>query len=225
MKILIADDYPLMIEAVKIKLSEIERNVTFVVATNVEELLALPRDKLSLAIVDFCIPGSEDCPHVDELRSRYPELPVVMLSGYCNPDLIGNMLKRGVRGFIPKTDSPEVMVSAIRLVLAGGVYVPQMMLSALPADTTTPAPEPIVVPNPPAPTPIPTLECLRSVLTARQMAVMELLSEGKPNKLIARLLDISEGTVKIHLAAIFRVLNVRNRTEAVIAAQSFAKAF
>ncbi|MDR0779438.1 MAG: response regulator transcription factor [Pseudomonadales bacterium] len=223
MKILVADDHPLIVEAVKTKLSEIARNVTFVVATNAEELLALPGgDTLDLALVDLCMPGAEGYSHVDELRSRYPALPVVVLSGYGHPELIRSVLQRGVQGFIPKGDSPEVMLSAIRLVLAGGVYVPPMMLSAQPADVTTPAAlEPMAVPSPTPPTS--TLECLRTMLTERQVAVLELLSEGKPNKLIARLLNISEGTVKIHLAAIFRALNVRNRTEAVIAAQAFTK--
>ncbi|MFP5476264.1 MAG: response regulator transcription factor, partial [Gammaproteobacteria bacterium] len=70
----------------------------------------------------------------------------------------------------------------------------------------------------------PTLEHLRNVLTERQVEVLQLLSQGKPNKLIGRSLGISEGTVKIHLAAIFRALNVRNRTEAVVAAQSLTEA-
>jgi DNA-binding NarL/FixJ family response regulator len=69
-----------------------------------------------------------------------------------------------------------------------------------------------------------TLEHLRSVLTERQVEVLQLLSQGKPNKLIGRSLGISEGTVKIHLAAIFRALNVRNRTEAVVAAQALTEA-
>ncbi|MFS2164387.1 response regulator transcription factor, partial [Variovorax sp. Varisp62] len=69
-----------------------------------------------------------------------------------------------------------------------------------------------------------TLEHLRNVLTERQVEVLQLLSQGKPNKLIGRSLGISEGTVKIHLAAIFRALNVRNRTEAVVAAQALTEA-
>jgi DNA-binding NarL/FixJ family response regulator len=69
-----------------------------------------------------------------------------------------------------------------------------------------------------------TLEHLRNVLTERQVEVLQLLSQGKPNKLIGRALGISEGTVKIHLAAIFRALNVRNRTEAVVAAQTLTEA-
>ncbi len=129
------------------------------------------------------------------------------------------------------------MISAVRLVLAGGVYVPQMMLSAVPPGivagvpglTAADAPGGAtaeLAPRAPAAAAgtAPTLDHLRNVLTERQVEVLQLLSQGKPNKLIGRSLGISEGTVKIHLAAIFRALNVRNRTEAVVAAQSLAEA-
>jgi DNA-binding NarL/FixJ family response regulator len=121
------------------------------------------------------------------------------------------------------------MLSAVRLVLAGGVYVPPMMLTALP-------PGIVAGVAPQAATEAltrgagggnggtQTLEHLRNVLTERQVEVLQLLSQGKPNKLIGRSLGISEGTVKIHLAAIFRALNVRNRTEAVVAAQALTEA-
>ncbi|MBU2408692.1 MAG: response regulator transcription factor, partial [Gammaproteobacteria bacterium] len=135
-------------------------------------------------------------------------------------------LELGVLGFIPKAYSPEVMLSAVRLVLAGGVYVPPMMLSAVPpgivagvANGALPVPA-----RGPAGGSQQTLEHLRNVLTDRQVEVLQLLSQGKPNKLIGRALGISEGTVKIHLAAIFRALNVRNRTEAVVAAQALTEA-
>ncbi|OVZ59469.1 hypothetical protein CDO44_12775 [Pigmentiphaga sp. NML080357] len=111
------------------------------------------------------------------------------------------------------------MLSAVRLVLAGGVFVPQMMLSGMPA-------QPAFAQAPSAEAPgagrSTSLDQLRGLLTERQIDVLRLLSQGKPNKLIARDLGISEGTVKIHLAAIFRALDVRNRTEAVVAARGLA---
>jgi DNA-binding NarL/FixJ family response regulator len=122
------------------------------------------------------------------------------------------------------------MLSAVRLVLAGGVYVPPMMLTALPPGIVAgvspqAAPEAFVRGgNGSGAGGTQTLEHLRSVLTERQVEVLQLLSQGKPNKLIGRSLGISEGTVKIHLAAIFRALNVRNRTEAVVAAQALTEA-
>jgi DNA-binding NarL/FixJ family response regulator len=224
MKILIADDHRLVIEAVKAKLSELEPGIEFVLAMSVDELLAGATDELDLALIDLNMPGADGQAHIDEIRRRHPAVPVIVLSGYEDPAIMRSALERGVLGFIPKAYSPEVMLSAVRLVLAGGVYVPPMMLTALPPGIVagvapTQGSEARV-----AGASSQTLEHLRSVLTERQVEVLQLLSQGKPNKLIGRSLGISEGTVKIHLAAIFRALNVRNRTEAVVAAQALTEA-
>jgi DNA-binding NarL/FixJ family response regulator len=226
MKILIADDHRLVIEAVKAKLSELEPGIEFVLAMSVDELLAGANDDLDLALIDLNMPGADGQAHIDEIRRRHPAVPVIVLSGYEDPAIMRSALERGVLGFIPKAYSPEVMLSAVRLVLAGGVYVPPMMLTALPpgivAGVTTQASAEALTRSGGGGTQ--TLEHLRSVLTERQVEVLQLLSQGKPNKLIGRSLGISEGTVKIHLAAIFRALNVRNRTEAVVAAQALTEA-
>jgi len=227
MKILIADDHRLVIEAVKAKLSELEPGIEFVLAMSVDELLAGANDDLDLALIDLNMPGADGQAHIDEIRRRHPAVPVIVLSGYEDPAIMRSALERGVLGFIPKAYSPEVMLSAVRLVLAGGVYVPPMMLTALPPGIVAG-----VAPQAGGAEALArnggggnqTLEHLRSVLTERQVEVLQLLSQGKPNKLIGRSLGISEGTVKIHLAAIFRALNVRNRTEAVVAAQALTEA-
>jgi len=228
MKILIADDHRLVIEAVKAKLSELEAGIDFVLAMSVDELLAGASDELDLAVIDLNMPGAEGQAHIDEIRRRHPAVPVIVLSGYEDPAVMRSALERGVLGFIPKAYSPDVMLSAVRLVLAGGVYVPPMMLSSLPPGVVAG-----IAGNGSAgegaqrgsgAASAQTLEHLRNVLTERQVEVLQLLSQGKPNKLIGRALGISEGTVKIHLAAIFRALNVRNRTEAVVAAQTVTEA-
>lgn len=227
MKILIADDHRLVIEAVKAKLSELEADIEFVLAMSVDELLAGASDDIDLAVIDLNMPGAEGQAHIDEIRRRHPAVPVIVLSGYEDPAVMRSALERGVLGFIPKAYSPEVMLSAVRLVLAGGVYVPPMMLAALPPGVVAgiPASASVGAFQPgSAAAASQTLEHLRNVLTERQVEVLQLLSQGKPNKLIGRALGISEGTVKIHLAAIFRALNVRNRTEAVVAAQSLTEA-
>lgn len=227
MKILIADDHRLVIEAVKAKLSEIEPGIEFVLAMSVDELLTSASDDLDLALIDLNMPGADGQAHIEQIRRRHPAVPVIVLSGYEDPAIMRSALELGALGFIPKAYSPEVMISAVRLVLAGGVYVPPMMLSALPPGVVAG-----VVPTEAAGGASPraaggspqTLDHLRNVLTERQVEVLQLLSQGKPNKLIGRALGISEGTVKIHLAAIFRALNVRNRTEAVVAAQTLTEA-
>jgi len=248
MKILIADDHRFIVEAVKIHLSKLTQNLEFFHATSTDELDTIVDDALDLAIANPNMIGAEGSAHIDRLRHRYPVLPVIVLSGYSDPGLMYSVLEHGAHGFLPETCPPKVMLAAVWLVLAGGTYVPPMALfplsaaaaTATPAPTPTPAPAPAQVARqqdhrpqlaasraqPVAPRgrmqPIETVqsERLHDMLTERQIEVLALLSQGKPNKVIGRTLGISEGTVKIHLAAIFRTLNVRNRTEAVIAIQS-----
>lgn len=217
MKVLIADDHRLIIEGVKIKLAELDPDVEAVVAMNLDELdraVAAHADELDLALVDITMPGTQGHQHVAKLRAQAPALPVIVLSGSEDVDLMRALIDLGVLGFIPKAYSPDVMLSAIRLVLAGGIYIPPLLLANAQAQGWQPA-------ETPHPTGDSTrsVDGLRNLLTERQIDVMRLLSQGKPNKLIARDLGISEGTVKIHLAAIFRALNVRNRVEAVVASR------
>lgn len=217
MKVLIADDHRLIIEGVKIKLAELDPGVEAVVAMNLEELdraVAAHADELDLALVDIAMPGTQGYQHVARLRTQAPALPVIVLSGSEDVDVMRSLIDLGVLGFIPKAYSPDVMLSAIRLVLAGGIYIPPLLLANAQAQGWQPD-------TPAAPTPDAnrSIDGLRNLLTERQIDVMRLLSQGKPNKLIARDLGISEGTVKIHLAAIFRALNVRNRVEAVVASR------
>ncbi|QIL20899.1 response regulator transcription factor [Thermomonas sp. HDW16] len=216
MKVLIADDHRLIIEGVKIKLAELDPNVDAVVAMNLEELdqaIAAHADELDLALVDIAMPGTQGHQHVAKLREQAPALPVIVLSGSEDADLMRALIDLGVLGFIPKAYSPDVMLSAIRLVLAGGIYIPPLLLANAQAQGW----QPLETATTGGPTH--SVDALRNLLTERQIDVMRLLSQGKPNKLIARDLGISEGTVKIHLAAIFRALNVRNRVEAVVASR------
>jgi DNA-binding NarL/FixJ family response regulator len=214
MRILIADDHRLIVEGVKLKLAELGNDVEFIVAMDVEELRQVIRDEPapSIALIDLTMPGSDGHTHLIETMASLPGVPVLVLSGTEDSRLMRELLSLGVQGFIPKAYSPEVMLSAVRLVLSGGVYVPPMMLlegSAAPEISAASRAETIASLE----------ERLRKLLTERQIDVLRLLSQGKPNKVIARDLGISEGTVKIHLAAIFRALNVRNRVEAVVASR------
>ncbi len=215
MKVLIADDHRLIIEGVKIKLAELDPGVEAVVAMNLEELdraVAEHGDTLDLALVDIAMPGTQGHQHVTRLREQAPALPVIVLSGSEDAELMRSLIDLGVLAFIPKAYSPDVMLSAIRLVLAGGIYIPPLLLAHAQARGWQPS-------DAPGADSRRSMDGLRKLLTERQIDVMRLLSQGKPNKLIARDLGISEGTVKIHLAAIFRALNVRNRVEAVVASR------
>ena len=152
----------------------------------------------------------------DELRLRFqvedtgvgiePELPVVVISASEDPDDVTRALDSGAMGFIPKSQSSQVMINALRLVLAGGVYLPPEMVRHARARTGVSG-----TPPPSMPT------TYRDIgLTERQAQVLALLIQGKPNKLICRDLDLAEGTVKIHITAILKALKVSNRTQAVI---------
>ncbi len=225
MKVLLADDHRLIIEGVKLKLAELDPAVETVVAMNLDELeqaLATHADSLDLALLDIAMPGTQGFEHVARLRAEAPGLPVIVLSGSEDAELMRALMDLGVLGFIPKAYSPDVMLSAIRLVLAGGLYIPPLLLASAQAQGWQPGAGSPASPGrdtAPHASEAHSLDGLRQLLTERQVDVMRLLSQGKPNKLIARDLGISEGTVKIHLAAIFRALNVRNRVEAVVASR------
>lgn len=224
MLVLIADDHRLIIEGVKLKLRELGDDVQFVEAETVAQL----RDKLAqgpapdVALIDMAMPGAEGVEHIKETVAalRGPEddgtsrqRPVIVLSGTEDPSAIRHVLDLGVQGYIPKSSPPDVILNAVRLVVGGGIYVPPEAMKAAVA-TTAPA---FTLPN--GNDGLTARERLATVLTDRQIDVLKLLAKGRPNKLIARELGISEGTVKIHLAAIFRALHVRNRLEALVAAQ------
>lgn len=213
MRILIADDHRLIVEGVKIKLAELGADTEFSVAMDVGQLRhSLQHDPApDLALIDLAMPGGDGHAHLAETIRQLPGVPVIVLSGSEDPALMKALLAMGVQGFIPKAYSPEVMLSAVRLVLCGGVYVPPMLLQD-PGGATGMAAAPDE-----AATSLE--ERLRKLLTERQVDVLRLLSQGKPNKVIAHNLGISEGTVKIHLAAIFRALKVRNRVEAAVASR------
>lgn len=219
MRILIADDHRLIVEGVKLKLAELGPDVEFAEAMDVDELRrAIHGDEagsFDLALIDLAMPGGHGTAHLAEIIETLPRLRVIVLSGSEEPTLMKELLGMGAHGFIPKAYSPEVMLSAVRLVLSGGTYVPPMMLEENHVATQAPTSFGGTL----AEASRSLEERLRKLLTERQIDVLRLLSQGKPNKLIARDLGISEGTVKIHLAAIFRALNVRNRVEAVVASR------
>jgi DNA-binding NarL/FixJ family response regulator len=201
MKLLIADDHEMVRLALRVALGPLGPDVGFVEAANAEEALAAAgaNADLDLVLIDIHMPGMGGVEGVRRLRAARPELPVLACSATEDPALVRSLLALGVCGFIPKSDSTSVIQQAVRLVLAGGTYVPPRLLEVAPAAPAVPA--------------------RLAALTPRQHDVLRLLAQGKPNKLIARELDISEATVKVHLLAVFRALGARNRTEAVVIAQ------
>jgi DNA-binding NarL/FixJ family response regulator len=176
-------------------------------AANVQELRALlaADSQVDLVVVDLFMPGMNGGSTVRELRVSFPGLRFVVLSASEERQHVLDALAAGAFGYIPKSLEPPAMIAAFTQILNGGIYAPTLLL------TESPSPDP----------PLQAVDSqILSTLTPRQCDVLRLLGKGQANKEIARALDISEGTVKIHLAAIFRLLDVRNRTEAVLKASA-----
>jgi len=204
MKILIADDHVLVLEAVQMKLRGLAATVDFICVSDAAGLAAADCAALDLAVVDLGMPGTVGCNHILALHGRFPALPIIVLSACEDAAVVRRLLDAGVRGFISKTDSSDIMLAAVQLVLSGGIYVPPLILWSDQVPGAAPAAQG---------------EAALPDLTQRQIDVLRLLVRGHSNKVIARQLDIGEGTVKVHVAAIFRALGARNRTEAVASAR------
>jgi DNA-binding NarL/FixJ family response regulator len=210
MKLLLADDHALFRQALRHILSELGPDTAIVEAESLSKALALAQQHpdLDLVLLDLKMPDVQGIDSVHSFREHYPALPIVVLSASEDCDDIEAVLDAGALGFVPKSSPAAVLLGALRLVMEGGVYLPPQLLSRV-----APSPRPAQHGS--------ALSGHSRVdgLTERQIEVLRLLEQGKSNKEIARDLALSEGTIKIHLAAVFRALNVRNRTEAVLAAQ------
>jgi DNA-binding NarL/FixJ family response regulator len=208
LRVLLADDHEMVRIAMRYALGGIADSIEWLEASDAKQAeQALEREsQLDLALLDIHMPGSSELEWIRAIRRAYPTLPLLVMSATEDAGLVRALIDLGVAGFIPKSDPSAVILQAVRLVLAGGTYAPLRLLSQSPAAS-----------SPRAPGNVPTI----AGLTSRQREVLALLARGLPNKLIARQLGLSESTVKVHLLAIYRVLAVRNRTEAVVAAQAF----
>jgi DNA-binding NarL/FixJ family response regulator len=209
MKVILADDHALFREGFVLLLRQMQEGAEIVTAADLGEALAQVRrhPDAELLLLDLNMPGIDGVDSVAEVMRGHPDLPIAILSAEEERDRVEHLLAAGVSGYIPKSSSPRVMVSAIRLILAGGIYVPPQLLRF--ETDITPDSTPLGIK--------PIQGALR--LTERQIEVLRLIVEGMSNKQVCRELGLGEGTVKAHLAAIFRALDVRNRTEAATAAR------
>jgi len=205
MNILLIDDHALFREGLKFLLRSLDAALEVDEASDCAKALehAAARS-YDLVLLDLKMPGVAGLDALAALHDAVPDSPLVVLSGEDNPGVVRAAIERGAMGFIPKSSTPEVLIQALRLVLARGVYLPPAVLDAAraPASVALPGTGDMVLPG----------------LTPRQMDVLRCVIRGKSNKIIARELDVSEGTVKAHLSSVLRALDARNRTEAVYAA-------
>ncbi len=209
MHILLVDDHTLFREALLHVLKQLDEQVMVLEATDASEAAQIiPHSRnLDLVLLDIDLPGVDGLTALPDLRELAPTVPIVVLSGSENALDVQRALDNGSVGYIPKSCSSHEMLNALRMVLQGDIFVPPKLLSKL-------GKEPLISD---APT---DNSDSKPLLTSRQVEVLELMAQGLPNKSIARTLNVAEGTVKLHVAAILRALGARNRTHAVTEATS-----
>jgi DNA-binding NarL/FixJ family response regulator len=212
MKILLVDDHVLIREALRGVLNELKGEATVVEASDWSQAIReIDQDAdVDLILLDLTLPDRDGFEILAELRERYPAISVVVLSAQHDRDSVARALDLGALGFIPKSAQREVMLSAFNLIFSGGMYIPPEILvrqELAPAQSAA------------APARSGRLVSAADLgLTERQMEVLALMMQGRSNKVICRVLDLAEPTVKNHVSAILKALKVTNRTEAVIAA-------
>lgn len=209
MKILIGDDHLLFREGLCRLLAQLDDQADFVEAGTFDQVRELARDgqDFDLVLLDLQMPGFPGFSGVHEICEAQAGTPVVIVSASEAQADVRAALDAGASGYIPKSSSVKIMLSALNLIFSGGIYVPPAaILGDGPGVGTATAGTGGHAAATGAP-----------ALTQRQRDVLRCLREGKSNKQIAYELGLSEGTVKIHVTAVMRSLGVRNRTQAVIA--------
>jgi DNA-binding NarL/FixJ family response regulator len=199
-RVLIADDHPLYCDALRAVVPQACPGADISEANSQEQVLAAVAAagrEFSLVLLDLNLPGASGLSCLSELRRVVPTTPIVVVSAVGDPKIMQDVIMGGACAFIPKSAPGQVLINALRVILAGGTYMPTGIVAALRGGDGT----------------------SHSELTLRQRRVLELLSTGLSNKRIARALDISEITVKAHVTAIFRKLGVTNRVQAGLEAR------
>lgn len=183
-------------------LAQLDNNLQIFDARNYEEgkLCIDKNPDLDLVLLDLGLSDMGDIEALKAIRTDLPATPVVVLSGNDNGTKVQEMLNMGAQGYIPKSTNAELLINSLKLVLAGGLYIPREVLSSLDNDTRE------LVANQPEPA--------GTSLTPRQHDVLQRLVQGDSNKEIGTQLNMAESTVRVHIAAILKELNVSNRTRA-----------
>ena len=224
MKVLLIDDHPLILQALQSVIQSLGSDTTVVGAGSARaarETLKADSD-FDLVLLDLHLGDADGFEVLVEFRKTYPAIPVVVVSASDRHSDVIKAIDLGAMGFVPKRASNDSLFEALNMVMSGGIYIPPMTLGSEPA----PKPEGDTVPSvlrvvgehaqggslPGAASPLAEIG-----LTPRQTDVLALLLKGLPNKLIARELNLSVETVKDHVAAVLRALNVSSRTQAVLA--------
>lgn len=217
MKILIADDHELFLKGLEFILKSDFKDAQIELCKNYNEIFAKLEQNtdFDLIVTDLAMPGANWFEALGTIHSMAKDTPIIIISAVFDKEIVQKTLEIGVSGYIPKSSSNAVILGAINLVLAGGVYIPHELLNN---DTG----------NNEITQEFQKLKSLselgeaprekRKKLTPRQVDVVRAIARGLSNKVIAYELGLTEGTVKVHVTVILKVLGVTNRTAAVLEA-------
>jgi two-component system, NarL family, nitrate/nitrite response regulator NarL len=203
MKLLVVDDHPLVRAGVASTLQHLAGSDTVLQSGDGVEALAhlAQHPDLAAVLLDLRMSGMVGMALLIQLQRQPPGLPALVLSSSEAPEDVRRVLKAGARGYCPKSANPTTVIAGLQLLLSGEIYVPPFMAIAASAPEAEPAEA-------------------SSALTPRQHEVLQALCSGKSNEVIARALGMQEKSVKGHVSAIFKSLNVAHRLQAVEAAQA-----
>ncbi|MGL4315456.1 MAG: response regulator [Pseudomonas sp.] len=208
-KILIADDHPLFREAIHNVVSDGFPDSTVLETADLDATLELTQahDDLDLILLDLNMPGMHGLNGLINLRNEAPTIPVVIVSAEQDKQIVLQAITYGAVGFITKSSPRLQMTDAIKQILNGNVYLPSDIIRTQKSSPRRHGhDEPGIPPE------------LLQALTRKQLLVLERMTKGESNKQIAYNLDIAETTVKAHVSAILRKLNVHNRVQAILSA-------
>ncbi len=211
MQFLIVDDHSIVTMALGMLLKDFDgQDNSVYTANSKDEALALADqygDTADVMILDLSMPGVEGTSLMETIVERHPTMKILVMSGLTDQHSIVKVLQMGAAGFIPKSLDAALLTAAIRFVLNGGVYIPVKLLAEAQRTSLLTSRD----------TQRPNIETVH--LTERQKDVLALLAKGAPIKRICKELNLSEGTVKTHVTAIYRAFNATNRTEALLEAR------
>lgn len=198
MKILLVDDHPMFIEGMRSILQRLDDAIEVQISGSCEEALELvgKNDDIDLLLLDLILPGMSGLDGIQQLRHKLPATSIVLLSASEDRNQVLRAIEMGAKGYILKSSTPDIIINALQLVLSGGIYLPTTLL-----DTINSSQEK-------------TRNAGGHTLTLRQTEVLRLLAKALSNKEIADQLHMAENTVRVHVSAILRFLEVSNRTEA-----------
>ncbi|TCZ62955.1 response regulator transcription factor [Roseicella aquatilis] len=201
-QILVVDDHPLFRDALRGAVAAVLDGAEVAEADGLEAACrVLERQRgTDLVLLDLSMPGVSGFEGLVTLRSRFPRVPVIVISGLDDPRVVQEAIRLGAAGFVPKSFDRPLLAGALQAVLNGEVYVPTA--SAAPAGGRTSREE--------------GLAARLAELTPQQLRVLQMIRQGLLNKQIAHELRIGETTVKAHVSEVLRKLKVVSRTQAVI---------